>query len=146
MPESKREIIANLPRLHQYMDRHRLAAWGALRTELQPTSRAWPIRGRSRGISISRTPCARAPRLPRNGAPVVVLNKIAEGSRAATPGSTGLSLRGVFRVAVPPAGAGAERASGSPASASGSRRIRERDALEEVQRELPQLQMVDCVQ
>ncbi len=26
MPESKREIIANVPRLHQYMDRHRLAA------------------------------------------------------------------------------------------------------------------------
>ena len=26
MPESKRAIIANVPRLHQYMDRHRLSA------------------------------------------------------------------------------------------------------------------------
>jgi hypothetical protein len=26
MPESTRAIIANVPRLHQYMDRHRLSA------------------------------------------------------------------------------------------------------------------------
>ena len=80
MPESKREIIANVPRLHQYMDRHRLSAVVA-RSGMNFTylsglaypgtlARHLDLPDSVRGVMVV---------WPRNGAPVIVLNKIAEG-------------------------------------------------------------------
>ena len=80
MPESKREIIANVPRLHQYMDRHRLSAVVA-RSGMNFTylsglaypgtlARHLDLPDSVRGVMVV---------WPRNGAPAVVLNKIADG-------------------------------------------------------------------
>src|SRR5688500_1356294 len=80
MPEPKREVIANVARLHQYMDRHRPAAVVA-RSGMNFTylsGLAYPgtlarhlhLPDSVRGVMVV---------WPRHGAPVVVLNKIAEG-------------------------------------------------------------------
>jgi Xaa-Pro aminopeptidase len=80
MPESRRQIIANVPRLHQYMDRHRLAAVVA-RSGMNFTylsglaypgtlARHLDLPDSVRGVMLV---------WPRNGAPVIVLNRIAEG-------------------------------------------------------------------
>src|SRR5437588_4254057 len=80
MPESKREVIANVARLHQHMDRHRLAAVVARSGQnfTYLSGLAYPgtlarhldIADSVRGVLLI---------WPRNGEPVIVLNKIAEG-------------------------------------------------------------------
>jgi Xaa-Pro aminopeptidase len=80
MPESKREVIANVARLNQLMDRQRLAAVVA-RSGMNFTylsglaypgtlARHLDLPDSVRGVIVV---------WPRNGVPVVVLNKIAEG-------------------------------------------------------------------
>src|SRR5438874_11795934 len=80
MPEPKREVIANVARLHQHMDRHRLAAVVARSGQnfTYLSGLAYPgtlarhldIADSVRGVLLI---------WPRNGEPVIVLNKIAEG-------------------------------------------------------------------
>ena len=58
MSKSKRDIVANVARLREHMDRHRLAAVVARSGQNFTICPAWPIRGHWRVISISPTPCA----------------------------------------------------------------------------------------
>src|SRR5262247_4374400 len=80
MADAKPEIIANIPRLHEHMDRHRLAAVVARSGQnfTYLSGLAYPgtlarhldLPDSVRGILLV---------WPRNGEPVIVLNKIAEG-------------------------------------------------------------------
>lgn len=80
MSKPKRPIIANVPRLHAYMDRHRLAAVVArsgqnftyLAGFAYPgtLARHLDLPDSMRGVLLA---------WPRNGDPVIVLNKIADG-------------------------------------------------------------------
>src|SRR5438874_12006741 len=80
MPEPKREVIANVARLHQHMDRHPLAA-GLARSGQNFTylsglaypgmlARHLDITDSVRGVLLI---------WPRNGEPVIELNKLSEG-------------------------------------------------------------------
>src|SRR2546429_7292448 len=80
MSKSKRDIVANVARLREHMDRHRLAAVVARSGQnfTYLSGLAYPgtlarhldLPDSVRGILLA---------WPRNGEPVVVLNKIAEG-------------------------------------------------------------------
>ena len=147
MPESKREIIANVPRLHQYMDRHRLAAVvvrsGQNFTYLSglaypgTLARHLDLPDSVRGVLLV---------WPRNGAPVVVLNKIAEGLTRRDSWVDRVEVYEAYsespyhRLAqvLKSLGLGGERVGFEKNYVSAMH-------WEEVQRELPQLQMVDCV-
>src|SRR6266481_8586586 len=146
MPESKREIIANVPRLHQYMDRHRLAAVvvrsGQNFTYLSglaypgTLARHLDLPDSVRGVLLV---------WPRNGAPVVVLNKIAEGLTRRDSWVDRVEVYEAYsespyhRLAqvLKGLGLGGERVGFEKNYVSAGH-------WEEVQRELPQLQMIDC--
>lgn len=146
MPESKREIIANLPRLNQLMDRHRLAAVVA-RSGMNFTylsglaypgtlARHLDLADSVRGVMVV---------WPRNGSPVVVLNKIAEGltlrdswiERAEVYDAYNESPYHRLAQVLKSLGLGGERVGFEKNYVSAAH-------WEELQRELPQLQMVDC--
>src|SRR4030095_15333482 len=79
MPQSKREIIANVGRLHAYMDRHRLAAVvarsGQNFTYLSGLAYPGTL---ARHVDIADSTRAVMLLWPRHGDPVIVLNAIAE--------------------------------------------------------------------
>src|SRR5207245_940296 len=146
MPESKREIIANVPRLHQYMDRHRLAAVvvrsGQNFTYLSglaypgTLARHLDLPDSVRGVLLV---------WPRNGAPVVVLNKIAEGLTRRDSWVDRVEVYEAYSESpyhrlgqvLKSLGLGGERVGFEKNYVSAAH-------WEEVQRELPQLQMIDC--
>ncbi len=146
MSESKREIIANVPRLHQHMDRHRLAAVvvrsGQNFTYLSglaypgTLARHLDLPDSVRGVLLV---------WPRNGAPVIVLNQIAEGLTRRDSWVDRIEVYEAYsespyhRLAevLKRLGLGAERVGFEKNYVSAAH-------WEEVQRELPRLQMVDC--
>src|SRR5205085_2991220 len=79
MPESKREIIANVARLHQHMDRHRLAAVvarsGQNFTYLSGIAYPGTL---ARLLDLTDSPRGVMVFWPRNGEPSIILNKTAE--------------------------------------------------------------------
>src|SRR5919109_3338985 len=141
-----RAVVANVPRLHDYMDRNRLAAVVALSGQnfTYLSGLAYPgtlarhldLADSVRGILLV---------WPRSGEPVIVLNKIAEG----------LTLRDSWVKRVEVYDAYTESPYHRLAKVlEGLGLARERVGLErnyvsaahwdEVQRALPALQMVDC--
>src|SRR5438034_6679798 len=80
MPKSKRDIVANVARLREHMDRHRLAAVVARSGQnfTYLSGLAYPgtlarhldLPDSTRGVMLL---------WPRHGEPVIILNKIAEG-------------------------------------------------------------------
>ena len=146
MPTSKRDIIANVARLREHMDRHRLAAVVARSGQnfTYLSGLAYPgtlarhldLPDSVRGVMLV---------WPRNGEPVIVLNKIAEG----------LTRRDSWVDRIEVYDAYSESPYRRLAQVLGSLGLhRERVGFEksyvsaahweEVQRELPQMQMVDC--
>jgi Xaa-Pro aminopeptidase len=146
MPKTRRPIIANVPRLNEFMDKHGLAALVARSGQnfTYLSGLAYPgtlarhldLPDSTRGVMLL---------WPRNGEPVAVLNKIAEG----------LTRRDswIDRVEVYDAYTESPYARlGRVIEAAGLARERvgfEKNYVsaahwEEVQRALPGLQMVDC--
>jgi len=140
------DIIANVPRLHEHMDRHRLAAVVARSGQnfTYLSGLAYPgtlarhldIADSVRGVMLV---------WPRNGEPVIVLNKIAEGLTRRDAwvkrvevyeAYTESPYRKLAQV-LKSLGLGAERVGLEKNSVSAAH-------WEEVRRELPQLTMVDC--
>jgi Xaa-Pro aminopeptidase len=146
MPQPKSAVIANVPRLHQYMDRHRLAAVVA-RSGMNFTylsglaypgtlARHLDLPDSVRGVMLV---------WPRHGEPVVVLNKIAEGLTRRDAWVERVEVYDAYnespyrRLAqvLEGLGLGAERVGFEKNYVSAAH-------WEEVQRALPRLQMVDC--
>jgi len=146
MSESKREIIANVARLNQSMDRYRLSAVVA-RSGMNFTylsglaypgtlARHLDLADSVRGVMVV---------WPRNGKPVVVLNKIAEGltlrdswiERAELYDAYNESPYHRLAQVLKSLGLGGERVGFEKNYVSAAH-------WEEVQRELPQMHMVDC--
>lgn len=146
MSDTGRQVIANVARLHEHMDRHRLAAVVARSGQnfTYLSGLAYPgtlarhldLPDSVRGVMLI---------WPRHGEPVIVLNKIAEG----------LTRRDswVKRIEVYDAYTESPYSRlGQAIEAAGLKRERvgfEKNYVsaahwEEVQRRLPQLQMVDC--
>lgn len=100
MPDTGRPIIANVDRLHAFMDRHRLAAVVARSGQnfTYLSGLAYPgtlarhldLPDSARGVLVV---------WPRQGEPVIVLNKIAEGL-ARFLGEADRGVRRVHGVAV----------------------------------------------
>jgi Xaa-Pro aminopeptidase len=146
MAESKPEIIANIPRLHQHMDRHRLAAVVARSGQnfTYLSGLAYPgtlarhldIADSVRGVMLI---------WPRNGEPVVVLNKIAEGLTRRDSWVKRVEVYEAYiespyrklAQVLKSLGLGAERVGFEKNYVSAAH-------WDDVQRELPQLQMIDC--
>jgi Xaa-Pro aminopeptidase len=142
----KPEIIANVARLREYMDRHRLAAVVARSGQnfTYLSGLAYPgtlarhldLADSVRGILLV---------WPRNGQPVIVLNKIAEGLTRRDSWVERTELYDAYnespyrRLAevLKGMGLGGERVGFEKNYVSAAH-------WEEVQRELPQLEMVDC--
>ena len=146
MPESNREIIANVPRLHQYMDRHQLSAVVA-RSGMNFTylsGLAYPGT-LARHLDLPDSVRGVMAVWPRNGAPVVVLNKIADGltrrdswiKRTEVYDAYNESPYHRLAQVLKSMGLSSERVGFEKNYVSAAH-------WEEVQRELPQLQMVDC--
>jgi len=146
MSESKREIIANVARLNQFMDRYRLSAVVA-RSGMNFTylsglaypgtlARHLDLADSVRGVMVV---------WPRNGKPVVVLNKIAEGltlrdswiERAELYDAYNESPYHRLAQVLKSLGLGGEHVGFEKNYVSAAH-------WEEVQRELPQMHMVDC--
>jgi Xaa-Pro aminopeptidase len=145
MPESKHEVIANVARLNQYMDRHRLAAVVARSGQnfTYLSGLAYPgtlarhldLPDSVRGVLLV---------WPRNGEPVIVLNKIAEGLTRRDSWVKRIEVYDAYaespyrRLAevLKSLGLGGERVGFEKNYVSAAH-------WEEVHRELPQLQMVD---
>jgi Xaa-Pro aminopeptidase len=146
MPQPNHEVIANVARLREHMDRHRLAA-GVARSGQNFTylsglaypgtlARHLDLADSVRGILLV---------WPRDGEPVIVLNKIAEGLTRRDSWVERTELYEAYnespyrRLAevLKGMGLGGERVGFEKNYVSAAH-------WEEVQRELPQLQMVDC--
>src|SRR5712692_4152432 len=146
MPKSKRDIIANVDRLRQHMDRHRLAAVVARSGQnfTYLSGLAYPgtlarhldLPDSVRGVLLV---------WPRNGEPVIVLNKIAEGLTRRDSWVERVEVYDAYsespyqRLArvLQALGLGRERVGFEKTYVSAAH-------WEEVQRELPQLEIVDC--
>src|SRR5919108_4790532 len=146
MPQPKHEVIANVARLREHMDRHRLAAVVARSGQnfTYLSGLAYPgtlarhldLADSVRGILLV---------WPRNGEPVIVLNKIAEGLTRRDSWVARTELYEAYnespyrRLAdvLKDMGLGGERVGFEKNYVSAAH-------WEEVQRDLPQLQMVDC--
>src|SRR3989449_10850246 len=123
MSKSKRDIVANVARLREHMDRHRLAAVVARSGQnfTYLSGLAYPgtlarhldLPDSVRGILLV---------WPRNGEPVVVLNKIAEGLTRRDSWVERIEVYDAYSESPYTVWRGALRASGSAASAWGSRR------------------------
>jgi Xaa-Pro aminopeptidase len=146
MPESKRAIIANVPRLHQYMDRHRLSAVVARSGQNVTYLSGLAYPGTlARHIDLADSVRGVLLIWPRNGEPVVVLNKIAEGLTRRDSWVDRVEVyeayaespyRRLARV-LESLGLGGERVGFEKNYVSAAH-------WEEVQHELPRLTMVDC--
>lgn len=146
MPEGHRSIIANIPRLNEFMDKHRLAAVVARSGQnfTYLSGLAYPgtlarhldLPDSTRGVMLL---------WPRHGEPVIVLNKIADGL---TRRDSWIKRTEVYDAYTEPpycrlgqviedAGLARERVGFEKNYVSAAH-------WEEVQQRLPQLQMVDC--
>lgn len=146
MPESKREIIANVARLHQSMDRRRLAAVVA-RSGMNFTylsglaypgtlARHLDLPDSVRGVFLV---------WPRDGAPVIILNKIAEGLTRRDSWVERVEVYDAYSESPYRRLAQVLKSLGLEAERVGFEKNYVSAAhWEEVQRELPQLAMVDC--
>ena len=123
MPQSKREIIANVSRLHAYMDRHRLAAVVA-RSGQNFTYLSGLAYPGTLARHLDLPDSVRSVMLvwPRNGAPVTVLNKIAEGLTRRDSWVERIEVYDAYSESPYGRLARCSRASVSAASAWGSRR------------------------
>src|SRR2546426_1006740 len=146
MPQPKREIIANVSRLHEHMDRHRLAAVVARSGQNFTYLSGFAYPGTlARHLDLADSVRGVLLVWPRHGEPVIVLNKIAEGltRRDSWVGRTEVyeaysesPYRRLAQV-LKGVGLGGERVGFEKNYVSAAH-------WEEVQRELPQLTMVDC--
>lgn len=146
MPDMGRQVIANVARLHEHMDRHRLAAVVARSGQnfTYLSGLAYPgtlarhldLPDSVRGVLLL---------WPRRGEPVIVLNKIAEGLTRRDSWVQRIEVYDAYTEspysrlaqAIEAAGLGRERVGFEKNYVSAAH-------WEEVQRRLPQLQMVDC--
>jgi Xaa-Pro aminopeptidase len=146
MSEAQRQVVANVTRLHEHMDRHRLAAVVARSGQnfTYLSGLAYPgtlarhldLPDSVRGVLLV---------WPRSGEPVIVLNKIAEGLTRRDSWVKRIEVYDAYtespyhRLAqvLRSLGLGRERVGFEKNYVSAAH-------WEEVQRELPQLQLVDC--
>lgn len=146
MPDTGRPIIANVDRLHAFMDRHRLAAVVARSGQnfTYLSGLAYPgtlarhldLPDSARGVLVV---------WPRQGEPVIVLNKIAEGLTRRDSWVKRIEVYDAYTESpysrlcqvLREAGLARERVGFEKSYVSAAH-------WEEVQRELPELRMVDC--
>jgi Xaa-Pro aminopeptidase len=146
MTNTSRPIIANVPRLNEFMDRHRLAAV-VVRSGQNFTYLAGFAYPGTLARHLDLPDSVRGVLLlwPRHGEPVIVLNKIAEGltkrdswvKRVEVYDAYTESPYGRLCRVIEAAGLGHERVGFEKTYVSAAH-------WDEVQRGLPQLQMVDC--
>jgi Xaa-Pro aminopeptidase len=146
MSETKRQIIANVTRLHEHMDRHRLAAVvarsGQNFTYLSGLAYPGTL---ARHLDLSDSVRGVLLVWPRSDEPVIVLNKIAEGLTRRDSWVKRLEVYDAYtespyhRLAqvLKQLGLGRERVGFEKTYVSAAH-------WEEVQREVPHLEMIDC--
>lgn len=147
MPTANRPIIANVARLQERMDRHRLAAVvarsGQNFTYLSGLAYPGTL---ARHLDLPDSPRGVLLLWPRQGEPVIVLNKIAEGLTRRDSWVERIEVYDAYRESpyarlcriIEELGLARERIGFEKNYVSAAH-------WEEVQRHLPQLQMVDCV-
>jgi Xaa-Pro aminopeptidase len=146
MPEATREIVANVARLEEYLDRHRLAAVVARSGQnfTYLSGLAYPgtlarhldLADSVRGVMLV---------WPRHGEPVIVLNKIAEGLTLRDSWVKRVEVYDAYNESPYRKLAQVLRDLGLDRERVGLERTYVSAAhWEEVQRELPQAQLVDC--
>lgn len=146
MSEAQRQVVANVSRLHEHMDRHRLAAVVARSGQnfTYLSGLAYPgtlarhldLPDSVRGVLLV---------WPRNGEPVIVLNKIAEGLTRRDSWVKRIEVYDAYTESPYRRLAQVLRSLGLDRERVGFEKNYVSAAhWEEVQRELPQLQLVDC--
>jgi Xaa-Pro aminopeptidase len=146
MPETRRPILANVPRLNEHMDKHGLAAVVARSGQnfTYLSGLAYPgtlarhldLPDSTRGVMLL---------WPRSGEPVVVLNKIAEGLTRRDSWIDRVEVYDAYTESPYARLAQVIRAAGLARERVGFEKNYVSAAhWEEVQRALPDLQMVDC--
>jgi Xaa-Pro aminopeptidase len=146
MPETDRRVIANIPRLHEFMDRHQVAAVvarsGQNFTYLSGLAYPGTL---ARHLDLSDSVRGVLLLWPRQGEPVIVLNQIAEGLTRRDSWVKRIEVYDAYAEspyrrlaqALDAAGLARERVGFERSYVSAAH-------WDEVQRHLPQLRMVDC--
>jgi Xaa-Pro aminopeptidase len=147
MPGQNRPIIANVARLHTYMDRHRLAAVVARSGQNVTYLSGLAYPGTlARHLDLPDSPRGVLLLWPRDGEPVIVLNRIAEGLTRRDSWVKRIEVYDAYRESpysrlcrvIEALGLARERIGFEKNYVSAAH-------WEEVQQQLPRLQMVDCV-